>query len=184
MGAAVLALAAAAAWIAARTTRPDVRIQARLACALYAVMAAASLFEFARLPVTLTVTAVGPALLALADLTRRGFSPRPALSALLLAAAVLAGIVAAMTGLAVAAVAPQLLAVVAILSRGRAALYRALAALALLGAAASLLAPGRIAAVSVLLFSAAGLLAGAVALASGVDKRHEAKPRLAVGRLH
>ena len=187
MGAAVLALAAAAAWVAASGTRAGVRIQLRLAAVLYAVMAAASLSELTRLPATLALTALGPSLVAFAFLTGRGYAPQPALSASLLGAATLAGIAAAATGVAAISVVPQLLAGAArlVLSRDldRAGRYRALAALSLLAAAASLLVPDRLAAVSVLLFSAAGILAGALASGVGVDKRTRAEPWPGIGRL-
>ena len=186
--AAVLALAAVAAFIVAKVARSDVRLQLRLTCVLYLIMAAATLSEVARPGVTLAVTTLGPALLTLAVLTRRGMAPAPAISAIVLASVALAGIVAAVTGIVLIAVIPQFLCLGVMLARqrpiGRAGIYRALSALTLAAAAASLLVADRMAAVGVLLFSASGLIAGAIALASdvGVEQRPRRGKRFAVGR--
>ena len=188
MFAAVLALAAIVAFMVAKAVRRDVRLQLRLACVLYLLMAAASLWEMERPGVTLAVTTLGPALLTLAVLTRRGLAPPAAISAVLLAAVALAGIAAAVAGMVLVAVVPQFVCLGVMLARqrlvGRAGLYRGLSALALAAAAASLLVAGRMAAVGVLLFSSAGLIAGAIALASdvGVEQRPRLRKRLAIGR--
>ncbi|HEX4301198.1 MAG TPA: hypothetical protein VHZ78_00285 [Rhizomicrobium sp.] len=170
--AALLLLAATiAVWFVAGGARPAARVQIRFTGVLFAALAPAMIvLPPAGAAVTLLVLPVGLSILSLASIA--GFSrPLPAgAAALFLALVCLAGLTAAITGLAVLSLAPcavAILALIAIFLRqfdaARLASVQGMAsALCFLGAVSSFAATGADAAL--LLFAAAGLLGTTLAL--------------------
>lgn len=185
----VLLVAAVMAWWLALGARRTARLYVRLAAALEAALAIAAGTNLAPLvlaPLTVALSAVLLAFAAHASF-RRPASPLFAGIGLTVGCA--AGLAAAFTGATLPAVAPQSIAIVAMLMVARRGLRRlsapsielAAGALALLAAAASLLATTPDALVALLLFSAAGLLGVALAVARISDtfvKRGSSRPRV------
>ncbi|MBU6297317.1 MAG: hypothetical protein KGJ79_07830 [Alphaproteobacteria bacterium] len=169
--AAVLALAAAAAWIATKGVRPVIRLYLRFACVLYAALAASVLLRVAPHAVAVMVATLAVALLTLAAFAGLRRTPKPGFAAMLLAGACAAGIWSAATGMIALAVVPQAVCLVAVLTIAhraplrRPGLHLVLGAGALFAASCSLLAGDSCAFIALLLFSAAGLLGVVLALA-------------------
>ena len=192
--AAVLALAAAAAWMTAKGARSASRLYLRFACVLYAALAASALAGVAPEAVAEIATTLAVALLMLAAYAswRRAAKPLPAASVLTMACA--GGIWSAASGAMAPAVVLQvccLFVMIALAGRGsgrRPGIRLALAAAALLAASCSLLAENSLAFVALLLFSAAGLLGTALALARvseiPLEGRRGAGGEAAVRRMH
>jgi hypothetical protein len=192
--AAVLALAAAAAWLTAKGARPSSRLYLRFACVLYAALAASALANIAPQAVAVIATTLATALLMLAAYAsfRRAAKPLPAAS--VLAMACVAGIWSAARGAMAPAVVLQvfcLFVMIALARRGLAAwrrpsIHLVLAAAALLAASCSLLVENSQAFVALLLFSAAGLLGTTLSLVRAseipVEERRDADGAAAVRR--
>lgn len=180
LAAALLLAATLAAWSVAAGARPSARIQLRFAGVLFtALPIAAALMPAAAPGVALLILPLGASVLALA--ATAGFSrAAPAgVAAVLLALICLAGLGAAITGLALFSLAPAavaLLVLAAIFLRqfdaARAASVQGmLSALCLLGALSSFAIDG--AGVGLLLFCAAGVLGLALALSRSDVVREE-----------
>lgn len=186
--AAVLLLAAAAGSLL--TSRAPVRARAllRLACALYGALAVGLALSIA--PVAPLVTTLGAMLLALSLFQTMRHAP--VLTALLAAAACVAGLLAAARADMALAVVPQVLCAAYALAVARrplfagrpAGIYLVLGALCQLSATSALLTEDL--RVALPLFSAAGLLGFALALSRGseifVDKQRRAERTGAIGR--
>jgi hypothetical protein len=165
---AIMLLAAAiAGWLAVADALRDVRNYARFACVLYAALAFAGAAGLQlALSVTLIVSASAPVFLALAAhfAFRRPVAPLPAAAILIVAC--VAGLAAAVSGMAMLAFAPLLLSVIAMIATGlrrfgdlRAQAIQLIAAsCALLAGASAFVAGGAPAEPALFLFSAAGLL--------------------------
>ncbi|MDE1985989.1 MAG: hypothetical protein KGL56_09275 [Alphaproteobacteria bacterium] len=189
----VLALAAAASWIATKSARPVIRLYLRFACVLYAALAVSALSHIAPDAVAVMVTTLAVALLALSVFASLRRTPKPAFAAMLLAGACAVGIWSAAIGVVPLAVIPQAICLVAVLTIARRGLMRrpgvhlVSGAAALLAASCSLLAPDPRAFIALLLFSAAGLLGVVLALARSseipVDEQRDADGALAVRRI-
>jgi hypothetical protein len=169
----MLFAAASAGWAIAAGLRGGARAYARFAFALYAALAVAIGID-ARLAnsVVLIVSAVAPLLfvLALKDAARRPLAT--ALASLALAAGCMAGMAAAVTGIAALAFGPLLLSVIATIAvalrdwreRPVATVQAAVAAAALLAGASSFVAGGTAALAALCAFTSAGLLGAALSL--------------------
>jgi len=193
--AAVLALGAAVGWIAAGGVRRSAQVYLRFACVLYATLAASAAFSIALDAVAPIATTLAIALLTLASFIGFRREINPGFGAIILAAACLAGIWSAATGVLAIAVLPQILCLIAVLAVARhgpakprgPGLYLALGCAALLAASCSLLAQDARAAVALLLFSAAGLLGVAYALGRAshvfVEERGDANGSFAIRRV-
>ncbi len=189
----VLALAAAAAWIATDGARPVIRLYLRFACVLYAALAASTLSRIAPDAVAVMVATLAVALLSLAVFASLRRTPKPAFAAALLAGACAAGIWSAAIGVVALAVIPQVVCLVAVLVIARRGLMRrpgvhlVFGAVALLAASCSLLAKDPHAFMALLLFSAAGLLGVVLALARGskipVEQQRGADGSLVIRRI-
>jgi len=184
----MLFLGAAAGWIAAGDAAARPRSYLRLAAVLDAALAVSAAIPIATPAVTAIVATLVAPLLAIAAAGAFRRAPHPVLAATILAASCLAGIAAAATGAAVLSAAPQVIAVIAILTiaqpvlRRRARLYLVLGAVSLVGGAACALGEAMVARAGVLLFSAAGLLAIALASDAAVEKRQQDKAGFAIRR--
>ncbi len=172
--AAMLSAAAIAGWLSVADSSWDVRAYVRFACVLYAALAVAGVSgPPLALSVTLIVCACAPACLAFAVRFALRGSVAPLLIASVLGAVSVAGIMAAATGIAVLAFAPLLFSALAMIAMSlrrigdrRAQAIQAIAAACALLAGASAFAAGGVRAEPALfLFSAAGLLGFALALA-------------------
>ena len=192
--AAVLALSAAAGWIAAGGVRRGAQVHLRFACVLYGTLAASATFSIAPDAVAPIATTLAVALLTMASFIGFRRAPVAAIAAIILALACLTGIWSAATGVRALAVIPQLLCLIAVLAvarRGPAnlhgpGLYLVLGCVALLAASCSLLTLDARASMALLLFSAAGLLGVAYALARAshvlVEERGGANGSFAIRR--
>jgi hypothetical protein len=196
MALAVMLLAASiAGWIAVTDVPPAARAYARFACMLYAALAAACAIGMQLAgAVTLIVSACAPVLLAIAQrIVFRG-PVAASIAASMLTAACIAGMIAAATGIAVLGFAPLLLCVLVMIAISlrrfgdlRAAAIQTIAsAIALLAGASAFAAGGEAAQPALILFSAAGLLGIALALAPRSDGVVEQKsaPDLRAGTIH
>ncbi len=170
----MVAAAAIAGWLSIADASREVRVYVRFACVLYAALAVASMGGAPlQLSVTLIVCACAPTCLAVA--VRFAFRGPVAASAIafVLGTACVAGMVAAGTGIAVLAFAPLVGSVLSMIAMSlrriadlRAQVIQAIAAACALLAGASAFAAGGVRAEPALfLFSAAGLLGAALALA-------------------
>jgi hypothetical protein len=172
----MLAAAAIAGWIVLSGARGAPRAYGRMACALFAALAAACAID-PRLAqsVTLIASAVAPALLAAAAFAAFRRPPRPATSSLALALATAAGIFASASGIAALAFAALVVAALTTIATALRAIRRSpVAAIqsiasfaALLAGAAAFLSQGRSAQSSLMMFYAAGVLGSALSLARG-----------------
>ncbi|HEY5337544.1 MAG TPA: hypothetical protein VIJ85_05025 [Rhizomicrobium sp.] len=179
---AVLALAALLSVLASRPARPASRSYLRLAAVLYVALSIAdesAIFlpgtataSFAQ-SVTLVVSALAPALLALALFATFEHPPKSWVAAMLLTPALLAGIAAAIGGVDVLSLAPLAASAFVILALSvrrwrlerRGPLHAIAAALCLLGGAAAGAAGGDVGRTALALFSAASVLGLSLALA-------------------
>jgi hypothetical protein len=172
---AVMLLAASiAGWIAVTDAPSAARAYVRFACVLYAALAAASAIG-AQLAgaVTLIVSACAPMLLAIAHRTVFRGPVATSLAASLLMVGCVAGVAAAASSVAVLSFAPLSISVLAMIAislrcfrdRRASAIQIIAAAIALLAGASAFAAGGKAAQPALLLFSAAGLLGIALALA-------------------
>ncbi len=180
----MLFAAAVAGWLAVTDSPAETRAYARLACVLYAALAASGAAgPQLALSVALIVSASAPVLLAFAvRFAFRGPIAAPLIAAMLVVTSV-AGMTAAATGIALLAFAPLLVSVLAMIAIGlrrfsdmRArAIQTIAAACAILAGASALAAGGASAEPALFLFSAAGLLGVCLALAprSDVAVEHE-----------
>jgi hypothetical protein len=170
---AVLALAAAAAWIAARGVAARIRIYLRFACVLYATLALAIATNIA--PAAQIVPPLAVAALAVGVSAMFRGKLEPAIAAVVLAGACLAGIWSAANGQSGPADVVQCLCLIAMFAAAKrgftsaraSAFYLAFAGMAFLAALCSRLADDT--ASASLLFSAAGLLGTALAMARGSE---------------
>ncbi len=182
--AAMLLCAAVAAWIVAAAAPASARAFIRFAAMLYAALAAANVVD-ARLAdaVALIVSAVAPTMLALAALRVFHRPPAPSLAAVLLVTTCLAGMAAAATGLWLLAFVPLAVSVTVLIVVGSrrlgdsptAAAQTMVSAAAFVAGASAFVTEGAGARAALLLFSAAGLLGIALALArdSGIEIEQE-----------
>jgi hypothetical protein len=179
--AAVLGLAAVAAFLLTGQAPPRARAMLRFCCALYGVLAASLAFSIAPVTVAPLVTTLTVMLLVLSLCESLRRHPPPALTALLAAAACIVGLLAAASAEMAWALMPQLLCLVfamalvrrAVLALRAAGIYLLLAALSLLAAASALLAGDL--RVALPLFSSAGLLGFVLALSRGSETFVEAE---------
>ena len=181
---AVMLLAAAVAgWIIVAGLSHVARAYARFAFVLYAALAAAIVVD-ARLAdsVALIVSAVAPALLALAvaNVLRRPVAT--VLASLVMAASCIAGMAGAATGIAALAVGPLLLSVVAMIAvtlrdwrNSRLATFQTIASAVALLAGASAFVDDGLAALCA--FTAAGLLGVALSTTQRLDAVEEERGR-------
>jgi hypothetical protein len=179
---AVMLLAASiAGWIAVTDVPPDARAYVRFACVLYAALAAASAIG-AQLAgaVTLIVSACAPVLLAIAHRIVFRAPVAASIAASVLMFGCIAGMTAAATNITALSFAPLSVSVLVIIanslrdfSDGRRPAIQAIASATALLAGASAFAAGGEAAM--MLFSAAGLLGIALALAPRSDAVVEQK---------
>jgi hypothetical protein len=192
--AALLLVAAVAAWFTALGARPAARVQIRFASVLFAALAA-SVFTAAASVVALIVLPIGASVLALGCAAGFGRPLMPSLAAMLLALVVLAALTAAVTGWRAFALTPAAIALVVVaMACARQIGERQLAALQGLASAACLLAALSAfalegAGMPLLLFAAAGLLGLTLALSRSdrvVDERpgRDLRDGLAIGRQH
>ena len=171
--AAVLALAAAAAWIAAGAAPARCRTYLRFACVLYTALAISAAMNLAPAASAQIVMPLAGAALALAAYGAFAGAAKPVFAALILSTACLAGIWSAASGESLPAVLVQSLCLIAMLMVARKVflnwrapnLYLALGGLALLAALCAAQLNGKSPFMALLLFSAAGLLGTALALA-------------------
>jgi hypothetical protein len=173
---AVMLLAAAVSgWSLVAAMPPLARAYARFACVLYAALAAAIAVD-ARLAysVALIVSAVAPALLALAiaNVLRKPIAT--AFASLVMAAFCIAGMAAAVTGIAALAFGPLLLSIVAMIALtlqewriDRLATIQSIASAGALLAGASAFVDGSM--VGFCAFAAAGLLGAALSMTRRSD---------------
>lgn len=168
----LLAVAALAAWFVAAGARPAARVQLRFAGVLFAAPAlAAAMAPAAAAAVTLLVLPIGLSVLALAATAGFAKAVPSGVAAVLLALVCLAGLAAAITGLALfslALAAACIIAAMAVFLRqfdaARAASVQGMvSALCFLAGTSSFAVDG--AGAGLLLFSAAGLLGTTLALA-------------------
>ena len=193
--AAVLVLAAAAAWIVAAGARPLVRDNLRFAAALYAALAIGAALRIAPVAVAPIVTTLAAALLAFAVYASFRRPAKPAFAALVLAVCCIAGIASAYSGEAAFAIVPQLLCIFAMLGIARRGLMRlrapsiqlACGGAALFAASCSLVSRDNNALMALLLFSAAGLLGVSLSVArisdTFVKRRRRSQSAAAVSNL-
>ncbi len=169
----VLGLAAAVGWIAARAAAPLSRIYLRFACVLYAALAAGVAMNIAPEAAARIVMPLATAALALAAYGAFRAAPKPVLAALVLSGACLAGLWSAASGHNAVSDLAQGLCLITLLTLARQGflawrapkLYLALGALAFLAALAAAQSDDKTSFTALLLFSAAGLLGTALALA-------------------
>jgi hypothetical protein len=182
---AVMLLAASiAGWIAVADGPPAARAYVRFACVLYAALAAASAIG-AQLAgaVTLIVSACAPVLLAIAHRIVFRAPVAASIAASVLVVGCIAGMTAAATNIAVLSFAPLSVSVLVIIAnslrdfsdRRGPAIQAIASAAALLAGASAFAAGGEAAQPALILFSAAGLLGIALALAPRSDAAIEQK---------
>ncbi|MGA7711244.1 MAG: hypothetical protein WCA81_05040 [Rhizomicrobium sp.] len=193
--AAVLALAAAMAWIAVKGVPLRIRIYLRFACALYAALAAGAAANFAPEAAADIVAPLAVSTLTIAAYTTFRGMPSPLWASLALAAACLAGLWSAANAQSTPSdvvLSLCLIAMFAIAKRGvfrgqASSIYLALGALAFLAALCARLANERASFMALLLFSAAGLLGSVLAQARRsyffLKKRRKAQGRVAIRRI-
>jgi hypothetical protein len=193
--AAVLALAAALAWIAVTGVRLRIRIYLRFACALYVALAASAAANFAPVAASEIVAPLAVAALTVAAYTTFRGTPSPLWASLVLAAACLAGLWSAAYDRGTPSDAVQSLCLIAMFVvakrgalRGQASsLYLALGALAFFAALCARRSGEPSAFTALLLFSAAGLLGTVLAQARRsyffLKKRRKAERRVAIRRI-
>lgn len=194
--AAVLFLAAIAAWLIAIGVRSRARDYLRLAAVLDAGLAVGVGLDVAPTAIAPLTGTLATVLMAVAVYASFRRPVRPVPASLMLATACAAAIGAAYSGEALPALAPQLAAVAVMLAIARRGLMRlrapsillAVGGLSRFAAACALVSKDEKAMVALLLFSAAGLLGVALAVARISDtfvKRHRQRRRddAAIGRL-
>lgn len=193
--AAVLALAAAMAWIAAAGVPLRIRLYLRFACVLYAALAASAAANFAPTAASEIVAPLAVSSLAIAAYTTFRGMPSPLGASFVLAGACLAGLWSAANAHSTPADVIQSLCLIAMFGvakrgvlRGQASsIYLALGALAFLAALCARLSGERTSFMAQLLFSAAGLLGLVLAQARRSyffsKKRRKAESRAAIRRI-
>lgn len=191
----LLLLAAPAAWLLAAGARHEARGYLRMAAALQAALAVAAAFDLSAMILAPLTAGLSAVLLAFAVQTSFRRPVGTVFSSLALTASCLAGIGASFSGELLPALLPQLAAVAVMLFIARRGLRRLSApgiqltagALALLAAACSMLAKGEAALPALLMFSTAGLLGIALAVArisdTFVQRRRPHARRGAIGGL-